>query len=180
MTILDSLKERASLWKSRLGMVFARLIYPTIRVQPVDLQGKRALITGANSGIGKETARVLAQQGAEVWLLCRNPTSAEEARAELAGDTGNERIFIEIVDMSSLRSVGEFDRRWALRSSEERKVDMLFNNAGLVNSTRRTTSEGFELTFVTNFLSAFLSRCLQQRPSPPGRPQLIGPPQQVR
>lgn len=123
------LKAQASCWMSRIDLLLANL-YPSVKLQHVDLQGKRALITGSNVGIGKETARGLAKQGAEVWLLCRDLNKAKEAREDLVKDTGNERIFVEIIDMSSLESVRAFDKRWGLRTPEGRKVDLLFNNAG--------------------------------------------------
>lgn len=126
---MNSLRERASWWTTHTDMLFTKL-YPSIKLQPANLQGKRALVTGANTGIGNEVAGGLAQQGAEVWLLCRNPKAAETARAELVERSGNDKVFVEIIDLSSLESVRAFDQRWALRTPEDRKVHLLCNNAG--------------------------------------------------
>lgn len=129
MAFLDFLKERASSSKTTLDMFFARL-YPSIELPNVDLQGKRALVTGANVGIGREAALELAKRGAEVWLLCRNAKKAEDARAEIVKETGNSNVFVEVINLSSLESVRAFTDKWGTRTPGERKIDMLYNNAG--------------------------------------------------
>lgn len=131
---MDALKALASTSKGFFDIVGTR-IYPDIVVPPVDLTGKRVLVTGANTGLGKEIALELAKQGAEVWLLCRDQLKAEAARDEIIEQTQNKLVFIELVDFSSLASQREFIRRWSKRTLEQRRIDILVSNAGAFFST---------------------------------------------
>lgn len=70
--------------------------------------GKVVLVTGANTGIGLETARELAQRGAEVYMLCRNMKRCELSRKEIVADTGNEAVHCRQCDLSSQQSIREF------------------------------------------------------------------------
>jgi NAD(P)-dependent dehydrogenase (short-subunit alcohol dehydrogenase family) len=110
--------------------------------------GKLAVVTGANSGVGLETARRLAAAGAEVVLAVRTPAKGHEAARQIAGATR-----VEELDLASLASVSAFaDRLLAAR----RPVDLLINNAGVMAvPDRRTTADGFELQFGTNYLGHF-------------------------
>jgi len=126
---MDHIQEFLSSTKSSLDASIGRL-YPKIILPHVDLHGKRALVTGANIGLGKAIATSFAGQGAEVYLLCRNAQKAEEARKDIVNETGNDNVFVEVVDLASLGSLRDFVERWNQRSGEHRKVDMLVNNAG--------------------------------------------------
>ena len=110
---------------------FVGCLYPKIILPHVDLYGKRALVTGANVGLGKAIATSFASQGAEVYLLCRNEQKAEEARMDIAKKTGNNNVFVEVVDVGSLASVRGFVERWNKRSDKDKEVDILVNNAGM-------------------------------------------------
>jgi dehydrogenase/reductase SDR family protein 12 len=125
----------------------------------VDLSGKRCLVTGANSGIGFETSRALADLGAEVMLLCRSRERGEQAARTIREQTGNPRVFAEVVDMSSLGSIREAGAR--LSSGP---VDVLVHNAGVLPYERIETGDGLESTFATHVVGPFLlTRQLRER-----------------
>ncbi|MFF3749276.1 oxidoreductase [Streptomyces sp. NPDC002018] len=114
--------------------------------------GRTALITGGNSGIGLETARVLARHGARVILAGRSQEKLDEAATELRSGQPDAEVATAVLDLGSLASVRQASRRLA----EAETIDLLFNNAGVMNiPERRTTSDGFELTFGTNHLGHF-------------------------
>ncbi|MGF6267145.1 NAD(P)-dependent dehydrogenase (short-subunit alcohol dehydrogenase family) [Paraburkholderia youngii] len=115
--------------------------------------GRRAIVTGANSGIGYWTAAILARKGAEVVLACRNEQRAADALARLQRNLPDARVQLELVDLASLASVRAFCER-ELR--QRRPLDLLINNAGVMAPRRRLeTADGFELQFGTNVLGHF-------------------------
>ena len=111
----------------------------------VDLAGRRCLVTGANSGIGFATALALADLGADVVLLCRDPGRATRAAERIRAWTGSTRVSCEQVDMSDLESVAA-----AARRLREAPVDVLVHNAGVLPDRRIETAQGLELTFATH------------------------------
>ncbi len=117
----------------------------------VDLAGKRCLITGANSGLGKAAAHALAGLGADVWLLCRSEERGRRAEDDIRLATGNDRTRLEIVDMSETASVRELAERIG-----ETPIDVLIHNAGVLPDERIETNEGLELTWATNVVGPFL------------------------
>ena len=117
----------------------------------VDLTGRVCVVTGANSGIGRAAATALAARGAEVWLLCRDPGRGEEAVACIRKTTGNQRVHLEVVDVSHLAAVRAFVERFT-----RERVDVLIRNAGVLPATREETVEGVELTLATNVIGPFL------------------------
>lgn len=115
--------------------------------------GKRALITGANSGIGYQAARVLARKGAQVMLACRDLQRAERAASAIRTETPAAKVEIALVDLASLASVRAFARAELER---QRPLHLLVNNAGVMApSRRRETADGFELQFGINVLGHF-------------------------
>jgi dehydrogenase/reductase SDR family protein 12 len=116
----------------------------------VDLSGKRCLITGANSGIGYETALALADLGAEVVLLCRSLERGELAAVRIREATGNRNVTVEELDVSRLSSI-----RAAARRLGERPVDVLVHNAGVLPAARTETEDGLELTLATHVVGPF-------------------------
>jgi len=126
---MNQVQELLSASRSTLDTFIGRL-YPKIILPHVDLHGKRALVTGANVGLGKAIATSFAGQGAEVHLLCRSQQKAEEARMDIVKETGSDNVFVEVLDISSLASVRDFVERWGQRSEERRQIDILINNAG--------------------------------------------------
>lgn len=124
-----------------------------------DARGRVALVTGANSGIGLATSLELARRGVDLWMLCRDPERGAKARDEVEKATGNERVRLAIVDMSSLASI----RRFAAELGDLR-VDVLVHNAGVLPADKTLTEDGVELTFATSVLGPFaLTRLLLER-----------------
>ena len=110
--------------------------------------GRLAIVTGANSGVGRETARRLAMAGAEVVLAVRTPAKGADAAREMPGDPR-----VEELDLASLASVTAFADRMLTAG---RPIDLLVNNAGVMAvPTREITADGFELQFGTNYLGHF-------------------------
>jgi NAD(P)-dependent dehydrogenase (short-subunit alcohol dehydrogenase family) len=110
--------------------------------------GKLAVVTGANSGVGLETARRLALAGASVILAVRTPAKGHAAARDIPGSTS-----VEELDLASQASVAAFADRLLAAG---RPVDLLINNAGVMAvPTRQTTADGFELQFGTNYLGHF-------------------------
>ncbi|KAJ7728281.1 hypothetical protein DFH07DRAFT_757311 [Mycena maculata] len=115
----------------------------------IDLQGKTALVTGANVGIGYEIAHKLAKSGAAVYLLVRDPVKGGAARTRLMDATGNKNIHVRELDLACLTSVREFTSAW----DSSVPIDILVNNAGMVTSKYLKTGDGHEITFQVNALA---------------------------
>jgi NAD(P)-dependent dehydrogenase (short-subunit alcohol dehydrogenase family) len=117
------------------------------------MTGKVCLVTGATSGIGRAAAGALAQQGATVVLLSRNPAKCAQVAAEMQTATGNQDIAFIAADLSSLAAVraaaAEFRQRYS-------RLDVLLNNAGVSPSRRRESVDGYEYTLALNHLGHFL------------------------
>lgn len=114
--------------------------------------GRVAIVTGANSGIGYETARVLAERGAQVVLACRNSGKAREASDAILALHPDARVAFLPLDLSSLESVAGFAARFR---EEYGRLDLLINNAGVMMPPLGRTKDGFELQFGTNHLGHF-------------------------
>ena len=118
------------------------------------MEGKTVLITGANSGIGKETARDLAKRGARIIMACRNQDTANAVRDDIVKESGNNNVVVKKLDLGSQKSVREFA---ADVVQNEPRIDVLIHNAGMALAFRGQTSEdGIELTMATNHFGPFL------------------------
>ena len=117
-----------------------------------DLNGRVAIVTGANSGLGLETTRVLARKGAQVVLAVRNAAKGDAAAAEIRADTPEANLRVMPLDLASLESIHRFAQ--AFLAAYDR-LDMLVNNAGVMAIPRRKTADGFEMQFGTNHLGHF-------------------------
>jgi NAD(P)-dependent dehydrogenase (short-subunit alcohol dehydrogenase family) len=116
-------------------------------------RGRTVIVTGANSGIGFHTARVLAEKGAHVILACRDDKRAADAVARIRAKAPSASVESMSLDLSSLASVRAFARDFLARGVA---LDLLINNAGVMApSERRTTADGFELQIGTNHLGHF-------------------------
>jgi NAD(P)-dependent dehydrogenase (short-subunit alcohol dehydrogenase family) len=112
-----------------------------------DQSGRVAVVTGANTGLGFETARALAEHGASVVLAVRDVEKGARAAARIGGD-----VTVQALDLTSLASVRSAAA--ALRAAHSR-IDLLVNNAGVMYTSRQTTADGFELQLGTNHLGHF-------------------------
>jgi protochlorophyllide reductase len=113
-----------------------------------DLGGRTVVVTGANSGLGLRSARVLASAGARVLLACRDTARGQEALASIADRGGAAELVI--LDLASLGSVAAAAREIRNRTAD--CLDILMNNAGVMMTPKRRTHDGFELQFGTNHL----------------------------
>jgi dehydrogenase/reductase SDR family protein 12 len=132
----------------------------------VDLTGKNCLVTGASSGLGEATAAGLAARGAQVQLLCRDRERGEAARSRIRAATPGSKVSVAVVDLSDRDSIEKFLSRRA-----QGRVDVLVNNAGVMQSERLETGDGWEVTLATNLLGPVhlterLVERLQRSPDP--------------
>ncbi|XP_013773390.1 retinol dehydrogenase 11-like [Limulus polyphemus] len=150
-----------NLWKVlvlAVGGLFLLKIYSTLTLgickDKRDLRGKTVIITGGNTGIGKETAMELARRHARVILACRNQEKAKLASDDIVSLTGNKNVKIMKLDLSSQKSVRKFAEEFK-RTND--RLDILINNAAVFALRERTlTVDGYETTFATNHLGHFL------------------------
>lgn len=118
-----------------------------------NIVGKYCLITGATSGIGKETAISLALLGANVIFTSRDKGKGEEVKKEIIQKTKNDNIEYLVCDLSSINSIRECVEEFKKRHS---RLDVLINNAGVLPQEREVSKDGIELNFAVNFLAPFL------------------------
>ncbi len=115
--------------------------------------GKVAIVTGANGGLGYETALGLAKKDVEVILACRNLQKAEAAKSRIINGYPKAQIKTLRLDVSTLREVREFATQF---QRQYEKLDLLINNAGIMMSPHKVTEDGFENQFATNYLGHFV------------------------
>src|SRR6266581_3914350 len=115
-------------------------------------QGRLAVVTGANTGLGFETARVLAARGASVVLAVRDIEKGKRAAARIAGTAPGANVMVSPLDLASLDSIRAAADQLRARHPG---IDLLINNAGVMFPPRQTTGDGFELQFGTNHLGHF-------------------------
>jgi NAD(P)-dependent dehydrogenase (short-subunit alcohol dehydrogenase family) len=118
-------------------------------VAGVDLSGVRAVVTGASSGLGRQTARSLARAGAEVTLAVRNVDAGAAAAADIATSAGRDSVRVAALDLADQASVSRFAQSW------NGPLHLLINNAGVITAGLSRTQEGRELQFATNHLGHF-------------------------
>jgi len=118
-----------------------------------DLEEETILVTGATDGLGKRVASALAGRGATVLLHGRSRERLEATIEQIREQTGNEKLRCYLADLSSLRAVRDLAERIL---SDEERLDVLVNNAGIISREREESEDGYELTFAVNYLSHFL------------------------
>ena len=117
---------------------------------------KTIIVTGANAGIGRETARGLAKLGHTVVMVCRNVQAGEAVRQEIVTQTGNQAVDVMNCDLSSQKSIRQFVADF---TAQYPRLDVLINNAANFDHTLKQpmlTEDGVEVIFATNHLGPFL------------------------
>jgi len=141
---------------TRTGWERQRALYdkPDLLTQDLNLAEKIYMITGANSGIGKEMAQFVASKGATVYMLCRSAARAEAARADIVAKAGNDKVHVLEGDVGSEADVRRCWDLFASRSAtpEKPRLDALVCNAGALMNEKTLTTEGLEITFASHFL----------------------------
>ena len=137
-----------------------------------DLTGRTVIVTGAATGIGVETARALAEVGADVVIAARKPDLAQAAVDDIA-KTARGKVGWEMLDLSSLASVRDFARRWG-----ERPLHILINNAGVMACPQDYTADGLEMQIGTNhfghyLLAVLLAPALEAGAKAAGKPSRV-------
>ena len=122
-------------------------------VSNTSMDGRVCLITGANNGIGKETALALARMGATITMVSRNADKGEAALVDIRQRSGNDRVTLLVADLASLKSVRQLAQDFR---NQHQELHVLINNAGAFNSQRALSVDGYELTFAVNHLAHFL------------------------
>lgn len=118
------------------------------------MKGKTVIITGANSGIGRETAKELAKRNGRIILACRSIKKGMEAAKEIVSSTGNLDVVVKFLDLSSINSVQTFAKE--IIETEER-LDVLINNAGIAGQPNHVlTEDGIEFTLASNYFGHFV------------------------
>jgi NAD(P)-dependent dehydrogenase (short-subunit alcohol dehydrogenase family) len=124
-----------------------------MKTEELPMTGKTCIVTGANSGIGKEISVGLAALGARVVMVARDAGRGEAARSDVVDRTGNELVELVLCDLSSQRQVRELASTLLERCD---KINVLVNNAGLTLGDYVLTEDGIETTFAVNHLAPFL------------------------
>jgi NAD(P)-dependent dehydrogenase (short-subunit alcohol dehydrogenase family) len=119
-------------------------------VAGIDLSGHRAIVTGGASGIGIETARALAEAGAEVTLAVRDLVVGQRVAEDITATTGNPRVYVAALNLVDRPSISAFVAAW------QGPLQILINNAGVMATPLMRTAEGWELQFATNHLGHFV------------------------
>ncbi|KAJ6650011.1 Retinol dehydrogenase 13 [Pseudolycoriella hygida] len=114
---------------------------------------KVVLITGCNTGIGKEAALELAKRKARVYMACRNMKKCEEARAEIVVDSNNGNVYCRECDLASFESIRKFVSQF---EKETDRLDILINNAGVMRCPKSKTKDGIEMQLGVNHMGHFL------------------------
>ena len=126
-------------------------------IEGISLAGKSAVITGASSGLGVETARTLASAGASLLLLARDQDKLEGVARQLRADCPGAQITVATMDLADLDSVRSVSEKIV---ADIPSIDLLINNAGVMACPLGRTAQGFEMQFGTNHMGHFLLGCL--------------------
>jgi retinol dehydrogenase 12 len=117
------------------------------------IDGKVVIITGANSGIGKETAIDLARRGGKVYIACRDTKRGEDALSDIKDKSGSVNVHFLQLDLASMASIHEFSKKF---HELEAQLHVLINNAGVMACPKAMTKDGFEMQIGTNHMGHFL------------------------
>jgi NAD(P)-dependent dehydrogenase (short-subunit alcohol dehydrogenase family) len=126
-------------------------------IEGISMDGKLAVVTGASSGLGVETCRVLAAAGATVLMVGRDEEKLEAAASNLRSEQPSAQVHTQLMDLADLNSVRNAATEILLYHSQ---IQLLINNAGVMACPLQRTAQGFEMQFGTNHLGHFLFTCL--------------------
>jgi len=118
-----------------------------------EVDSKVFVVTGANSGIGREVTRELAKRKGKVYMACRDMSACEIARKEIVLESRNKYVYCRKCDLASFKSIREFAENL---KNKEQKVDVLINNAGVMNCRKSLTEDGIESQLSVNHMGHFL------------------------
>ncbi|XP_024900553.1 dehydrogenase/reductase SDR family member 12 [Pteropus alecto] len=118
----------------------------------VQVAGRAFLVTGGKSGIGKATAIEIAKRGGTVHLVCRDKDGVQGAKGEIIRESGNQNIFLLIVDLSDPKKIWKFVENF----KRKHKLNVLINNAGCMVNKSKLTEDGLEKNFATNTLDMYI------------------------
>lgn len=174
LPITQPWSPRYNFFRKYTSDIYTNLTFPDPTLPDYDCNGKTVIISGSNSGIGKQAAIYFAQAGATVIMACRMTATheqhPEQARKEIISTARvkDDKVELWEIDCSSLANIERFAKKWI---ETGRTIDILVNNAGLSAGARKITDEGFELTHVINFLShclltLYLLPCLAKSSAP--------------
>ncbi len=133
-------------------MTFDRNSTTTDVLAGIDLSGKTVLVTGGSTGLGAETARALAKQGAQVTIVARSTEKMAKVAAQIEAETGRQPE-VASLELDKPGTIREFVQAWL---SKHDQLDVLINNAGIMATPLQRTAEGWESQFATNHLGHFL------------------------
>lgn len=129
------------------------IFFKPIYTKPTRIDGKIVVITGANTGIGKETAIDLARRGGKIYIACRDINKSKDALEEIKETSKSSQAFLLKLDLASMASIREFSRKF---HQMESKLHILINNAGVMACPKGLTEDGFEMQMGVNHLGHFL------------------------
>ncbi|KAI9022498.1 putative short-chain dehydrogenase [Hyaloraphidium curvatum] len=119
-----------------------------------DMSGKAVVVTGANSGLGYAASVAFAKLNADVHMVCRSKGKGDEAREKIVKETGNERVYLHLLDLSSIASIRPFVEKLEAQLGGK-GVSVLCNNAGVLNNEKVVCKEGLEESYATNLVGTF-------------------------
>jgi len=140
------------LWKEAIGGQKLEFVKSSKEIKE-DIENKVFVVTGANSGIGREVAHELARKKGKVYMACRDMKKCEEERKNIVLDTRNKYVYCRKCDLENMESIRDFVKQF---SEQETKCDVLINNAGIMKCRKMLTRDGIEKQLGVNHLGHFL------------------------
>jgi len=140
------------LWKETIGGQKLEFVKSTKEIKE-EIENKVFIVTGANSGIGREVVHELARKKGKVYMACRDLQKCEEERKDIVLDTRNKYVYCRKCDLESMESIREFVAQF---KAQEEKCDVLVNNAGVMKCRKMLTRDGIEAQLGVNHMGPFL------------------------